>query len=107
MTFRPRIGGKSFDQAEIVYDLVLIAEVPDNLKSNDPHIVWVLAEDAAEARVLVEPFQVPLEEHLQPPVERGDIADGPGARSVTPSVAALPSCSSYALVRVCSLFSYI
>jgi hypothetical protein len=65
----------ALDHAEIVYDVVLIADVPDNLKLTNP--IWrglpsrilVSAEDEAEARALVERFQAP--------VENSDVGDAP------------------------------
>ena len=54
-------------QAEIAYDVVPIADVPDHLKATHPKWwvhpsrILVSAEDEAEARALVERFQSPLE----------------------------------------------
>jgi hypothetical protein len=68
-------AANALEQAEIVYDVVHIADVPDNLKGTEPtwrmgpSRILVSAEDEAEARVLVEPFQVQVknagdEEHV-------------------------------------------
>jgi hypothetical protein len=65
----------ALDQAEIVYDIVPIADVPDSLKVTNPtwwvrpSRILVSAEDEAEARALVERFQAPI--------ERSNVADAP------------------------------
>jgi hypothetical protein len=57
----------ALEQAHIVYDVVPIADVPDNLKNTNPKWrispsrILVSAEDEAEARGLVEPFHSPIE----------------------------------------------
>lgn len=53
-------------QAEIIYDVVAISDVPDNVRASHPKWwippsrIMVSLEDAGEARNLVEPFQQPL-----------------------------------------------
>ena len=66
-------AGAALDQAEIVYDIVPVADVPDGLKGSNPKWwvrpsrILVSIEDEADARTLVEPFQAP--------VENSDVAD--------------------------------
>jgi hypothetical protein len=63
----------ALNQAEIVYDIVPVADVPYRLKATNPkwwvrpYRILVSAEDEAEARALVECFQAP--------VENSDVAD--------------------------------
>jgi hypothetical protein len=72
-------------QAEIVYDIVPVTDVPDNLKFTNPKWwvrpsrILVSAEDEAEARALVEPFQAP--------VENSDVAAAPDRDEVSGSYA--------------------
>ncbi len=57
----------ALDQAEIVYDIVAVADVPDLLKTTNPRWwvrpsrILVATEDEAEARALVECFQAPVQ----------------------------------------------
>lgn len=77
----------ALDQAEIVYDVVPIADVPDNLKVTNPKWcvrpsrILVAAEDEGEARALVERFQSPVEKsELGTDLERLSASDGAESR---------------------------
>jgi hypothetical protein len=66
--FALKSAANLLNQAGIVYDVVLIADVPDNLKVTNPKWwmlcpsrILVAAEDEGEARALVERFQWPFE----------------------------------------------
>jgi hypothetical protein len=56
----------TLEQAEVIYDVVPIVDGPNNSEINRPKSwvhpsrILVSAEDEAEARALVEPFQVPV-----------------------------------------------
>ena len=56
----------ALSEAEIVFDIVAISDVPANLKAETPEWrirptrILVAAEDEPEARTLVEPFQQPV-----------------------------------------------
>jgi hypothetical protein len=59
------MAAAALSEAGIVYDIVAIADLPENLEAEKPKWwirptrILVAAEDASEARSLVEPFQTP------------------------------------------------
>ena len=83
----------ALDQAEIVYDVVPIVDVPDNLKITNPKWwvppsrILVAAEDEREARAIVEHFQSPVEKsEVGADLERDQLSSSDAAESRRPLI---------------------